>query len=249
MTRTTIALLAAASLSIGATTATAEETTADRMVSAAMSALPDRGSTKEEFVPKNWRIYTEASGDLDGDGRADVALVVTPDEDDPANQTFVEQDDYGPAPDIAIVLFAEADGFRRVGANSRLSTRNFDGRPHNVEIAKRVLVINSNFGNSSATDVTYRFRYNESAGGLMLIGYDHEVYSRPGTEDAFHTSENYLTGVRIETVRHIDRRKKRTAVYNRETSKRSKIERYLVTFDEVDFDDDFENPKNRPFRR
>jgi hypothetical protein len=153
---------------------------------------------------------------------------------------------------IVIVLFAERDGMlRRVATNGRLGTASgFDGRP-SLEIRKGVLVANANFGNGWATDVTYRFRYDTSSHAMMLIGYDQEVYSRAGVDDAFRFSENYLTGVRVETVRHVDRRKKkRRGVYASETSTRTTIERYRVAFDDVVFAGDVsddESADGRPF--
>jgi hypothetical protein len=227
---------------------TAQETTAERVTAAAIAAMPVEGPLYA-FVPEHWQIHVEAEGDLNGDGLADRALTVTPSDDDPANAQATAADDYYPAPDITVVLFAKGDGsFRRVGTNARLSTRSFDGRPHEMAIEKGVLSIRSNFGMGNATDVVYRFRLDKTTGELMLIGYDHESYSRAGVEDAMVSSENYLTGVRIETVREVDRRANAEGVYRRERSKRSKIKRYRVAFDDVDYDDDVENPMGRPFK-
>jgi hypothetical protein len=38
--------------------------------------LPAEAATARGFVPKGWRIEARAGGDLDGDGRADLALVL-----------------------------------------------------------------------------------------------------------------------------------------------------------------------------
>ena len=58
-----------------------------------------------------------------------------------------------------------------------------------------VLALNNNWGDVTATDVTYRFRYNAATKKLMLIGFDFEEYSRANNNDGSRSSENYVTGM------------------------------------------------------
>jgi hypothetical protein len=224
-------------------------TTGALMAADALRRMPLEGRAPRDFVPPHWRVISEATGDLNGDGTADHAITVTPDEDDAANKSAQESDDYFPPPDIVVVLLADAGGrLRRVGANSRLSPHGFDARPHGMEIEGGVLTLNTNFGNDFATDVTYRFRYDRALGRLLLAGYDDETYSRSGTGDAHRTSEDYISGVRVEDFRYGTESTRRDGARPDSTA-RTTIERFRVPFEEVSFDDEGERPSGRPFVR
>jgi len=224
-------------------------TTAGTIVSGALRRLPAEGGRPEDFVPEHWRVFSHAEGDLNGDGLADRAMSVTPDENDPANEAASGADDYFPPPDIVVVLFAGADGrLRRVATNSRLSPRSGEARPHRMEIANGVLTLNANFGDDQATDVTYRFRYDRAAGKLLLAGYDHETYSRPGVDDALRTSEDYVAGVRVEQVRYGTRTKEREGARPDPPPKRTRIAPVKVPFEAVSYDEEHERPFGRPFK-
>jgi hypothetical protein len=198
--------------------------------------LPLTGTTPEDFLPAGWEIHSKGTGDLNGDGRTDYVMDMSPTSDE------------GTPPDIVVVLFSERGGtYRRFAANDSLSTTSgFDGRP-SIGIKKGVLVLNENYGNGDAIDVTFRFRYDKALGKLMLIGFDVENYSRAGMHEAYVTSENYLTGVRIETVKHLETRKGSSAVYGKSTSKRKAIGRTRVPFEEARFNEDGDTDGIRPY--
>nr|MDQ3819887.1 hypothetical protein [Acidobacteriota bacterium] len=188
----------------------------------ALDKIPLEASRPEDFVPAGWAINSQTQGDLNGDGLKDYALDVTPKEP-PDFMSY----------DAVVVLFAEKGGkLRRFAVNDQLSDNGF-GAKQELSFDKGVLVANTNYGNSDATDVTFRFRFDRAAGKLMLIGYQIENYSRPGSHDGYVTSENYLTGVRIETVNHLDTRRNSDAIYGSSTSKRSRLKRLKVTFEEA----------------
>src|SRR4028119_662896 len=83
----------------------------------AYPTLPATAATAEGFVPRGWRIDARAQGDLNGDGAADLALVLRG--TDPAN--IVSNQSFGPSnfdtnPRILAVALAERGGGYRLGA-------------------------------------------------------------------------------------------------------------------------------------
>lgn len=200
----------------------AEQAKYSKSMREALNKIPLEASRPEDFVPASWAINSQAEGDLNGDGLKDYALDVTPKEP-PELMAY----------DAVVVLFAEKGGkLRRFAVNDQLSDNGF-GAKQEVSFDKEVLVANTNYGNNDATDVTFRFRYDKVTGKLVLIGYQIENYSRPGLHDGYVTSENYLTGVRLETVNHLSRRRNSDAIYGRSTSKRSRLKRLTITFEEA----------------
>src|SRR4051794_27091256 len=76
------------------------------------SALVGHAQSVEGFLPMEWRIEMQKSGDLNGDGRADVALVLRALED---NNVIDMRGRGGPEnfdtnPRILMVAFANAAG-------------------------------------------------------------------------------------------------------------------------------------------
>lgn len=203
-------------------------------IEAAIKKIPLEGSKPQDFVPSSWEIFSQAEGDLNADGLKDYALDILPKTED------VEESNY----DAVVVLFAGKDGrLHRTGLNDNLASSGF-GAGESVAIEKGVLGINSNYGNNSATDVTYRFRYDKAAAKLMLIGFDFEVYTRGGNEDGYVTSYNFLTGIREDKTNYIDRRKNTTAVYDKSKTKRTRIERVKIPFEKAQFN--WQEGKNAP---
>jgi len=201
-----------------------ESTGKTKEIEAAVRKIPLEGNKPEDFVPADWEIFSQAVGDLNGDGLNDYALNILP---------KTEDENYY---DAVVVLLAEKGGrrLRRADLNDNLTSSGFDAG-EKVEIEKGVLVVNSNYGNNSATDVTYRFRYDPAAKDLMLIGFDFETYTRSGNEDGYATSYNFLTGVREDTTKHIDRRKNARAIYDKSETKRTRIERVKIPFEKAQF--------------
>jgi hypothetical protein len=220
------------------------------MAADALRRMPVEGRAPRDFVPPHWRVFSEASGDLNGDGAEDHAMTVTPDENDAANRSVQEGEDWFP-PDIVVVLLAEPGGrLRRVGANSRLSPRIPDARPHAMEIKEGELSLHANFGNNEATDITYRFRWDRAAGALLLAGYEVETYTRSGSGDARRVREDYAAGTREESERYGERTKASEGERPDPPPRRTTIPRYRVPFEEVRYADDAadETPLPRPFK-
>src|SRR5688500_7334278 len=86
--------------------------------------LPAEAANAEGFVPSGWKIENQAEGDVDGDSRADLALVLR--SQDPANVLPVEMcgDKLDTNPSMLAVLLAKpGGGYRRAVENHVLIAR------------------------------------------------------------------------------------------------------------------------------
>jgi len=105
-----------------------------------------------------------------------------------------------------------------------------------------VLVINTNWGDGWANDITYRFRYDSLAGRMMLIGFDSERYDRTSIYEGHRSSENYSTGLRIDYAKSLHRKSSTYA-----ETRRSKIDRSRVGFENVHLVEDPDNDQYKPY--
>ena len=212
-----------------AAVAAAQQTTPQNRsnkIAEAIRKIPLTGNKPEDFVPAGWEIHGGiARGDLNGDRLIDYALDITP------NDTSGETEDF--FYDAVIVLFGEKGRrLRRAGFNDKLSDNGF-GSKQTASIEKGILITSNNYGNNYATDVTFKFRFDKQANDLLLIGFDYETYTRSGNEDGFISSYNFLTGVKEEITNYIDRRPNPKGVYDKQTKKRSRIERVKISFEKA----------------
>ncbi|HVZ27169.1 MAG TPA: hypothetical protein VG798_00800, partial [Rhizomicrobium sp.] len=120
------------------------------------AALAQHASSSQGFTPKGWRVEASATGDLDGDGKPDLALVL---KDAKGMRTLM-------------VAFGGAGGYDRKAQNDKLlpvgdsdPQQTFD--ESGLAIKGRVLNLRIDHlrGNS-----TYSFRFQN--GHFELIGYD-----------------------------------------------------------------------------
>lgn len=155
------------------------------------ASYPDiakRGASATDFVPPGWAIERQASGDISGDGLADLALVVKQ-----ANPAFVlENNSFGAPtldtnPRILVVALATRDGYQQVVANHRLIPRHeiptlsdAFGDEDALDIKRGSLKISfyhfANMGGWDMGPTSFTFRWHEDA--LRLIGYDRTVILR-----------------------------------------------------------------------
>ncbi len=174
-------------------------------------AMPRQAATAEGFVPARWRLEAHASGDLNGDGVADLALVIAASEDVTAAT---------PRPRIlAMATGRPGGGYVLAAENHTLvppQAGNDADDPINgimsgdVEIRNGALVVSlgrfSSIGSWEMGTSSFTFRYRDRR--LMLVGYDNLSVNR-GTSAISGTSVNYLT----RRVRH----KQGTTETDRET--------------------------------
>jgi hypothetical protein len=176
----------------------------DEIPAVAYPALLERSETPEGFVPTGWKLDKLASGDLNGDGRADLALVLQ--KTDPANLVKRWAGDdarFDTNPRVLLVAFCNRDeGFTRVATDyrliSRLTNGNMDDPFASIAIHKGVLRVGlqvfMNAGGWWAGSYAFRFRWQGR--DFRLIGYDRSGIKR-NTLEADGLSINYLTGDRI----------------------------------------------------
>ena len=179
-------------------------------VGKALATMPEAGNRAEDFVPKHWIIYSRADGDMNADGLADTAMILTLDEKDTKyidSLKRMEPDDDWIGQTFMIVFIDTRLGDRKphfADVNYVLGSRPQDQRDEfKVSIKKNVLDVYIDVGGSMRTEMTYHFREDPPAGGfLSLIGYDeeHNSVTNDDADAKWSVSENYLTNTRIDTT-------------------------------------------------
>lgn len=156
-------------------------------------------TTIDAFVPRGWAVESKVTGDLNGDGRPDVAILLR--DTDPKN-IIDGRSAYGPEhfdtnPYMLLVLLANANGEYDLA----LQDHAFVGRPNypvyqsrQIGIKRGVLVVQ--FTNSAADDFEPSFEFRWQDGRWMLIGYD---YIGASHGEYLAMSANLLTGYVQET--------------------------------------------------
>jgi hypothetical protein len=150
----------------------------------AFPRLASSASSIEAFVPARWRIETKVSGDLNGDGRADVVLVLR--EDNPANVIDARRqggpERYDTNPRMLAVLFANAaPGYDLALENHTLIPRTTEPSQQDpldpdgiqaggVEIKHGTMQVTLGYFGGDMGRKTYTFRFQN--GGFALIGFD-----------------------------------------------------------------------------
>lgn len=167
------------------------------------SAVPMRGARPEAFAPAGWTIAAQVAGDLNGDGRADRVLHLVP--RDAASRSARNILAPGPYTHALVILLAESrGGWRRAGVAPRLLLLDMPQWSLQLAIRRGVLVVNQHYGMADVWDLTHRLRLHGPSGRFVLIGRDLGSFHRPsGMYDTSKKSENYLTGVRLKTVGHL----------------------------------------------
>ena len=132
--------------------------------------IPATGRTPAAFVPAG---YTElpdsrATGDLNQDGRSDVALVLAP-----KAESRADYDGETMPGRILVVLFATTQGYARAEQASRVLLSKDGGGMYGdpfagLTIFRGVLSIDHYGGSSWRWSITSKFRYQQ--GGFYLIG-------------------------------------------------------------------------------
>ena len=165
--------------------------------------LPAAAATEQGFVPKGWRVEARAEGDLDRDGKADLALVLRG--TNPANvisEGMCEEPlDTNPRI-VAVVLAGPAGGYRLAADNRELIPRRDNpcqvdpfSDPGQIAIEGGTLRIDlermMSAGGWDMGTTTFRWRWRD--GALTLIGFDYSNVRR-NTGALTRVSINYLTG-------------------------------------------------------
>ena len=178
-------------------------------------SLPDRAADAAGFVPAGWRLEASASGDLDEDGRSDLALVLRM--TDPRNIIANEGGLCGETLDtnprmIAVALASRSGGYHLGVENGELIPRRNNacaedpfGAPDHIVIEHKTVRIYlerlMSAGGWDAGTTSFSFRWAD--GDLQLIGFDYSNVQR-NTGALSLLSINYLTGRAKITQGRID---------------------------------------------
>jgi hypothetical protein len=158
------------------------------------------------FAPKGWIVESQKSGDLNGDGRPDIAFVLhDTDKHNVLPNTGMGVQEVDTNPRILCVAFANADGsgYTLALQNHTLIPRwtqptqydNFGEEGGEIKIARGALQVslhyfaNAGGWDTGTTTLTFRFQ----SGHFDLIGFDNNNVARNsgiGTD----TSVNFSTG-------------------------------------------------------
>jgi hypothetical protein len=157
--------------------------------------LPKLVRKPSEFVPSGWKLVAIKRGDLNGDGRPDVVVLMRM--TDPANikpvqsNPYYKQDDTNPY--LLAIGFAGPGGYKLAASNHELFPREIapmhgDDSPgaKTFTVSRRGLSLT--FGHSRGSD-RYRFRWNGR--DFALVGYD---CAGVAGNTIYQLSANYLTG-------------------------------------------------------
>ena len=177
-------------------------------------ALVKHAGSIEGFLPMEWRMELKQSGDLNGDGRDDVVLVLRAIDErnviDVRGQGGPENFDTNPR--ILMVAFANAaGGYDLALENHTLIARTMEPSAQDpldpngiqeggVAIKNGTLQVTFGYFSGNMGHLTYTFRFEK--GGFKLIGYDSTDVERfKGTMT--QVSVNYLTRRMKRNVGHI----------------------------------------------
>ena len=179
-------------------------------------------TSAQGFVPAGWVLEKQVTGDLNGDGRADLALVLHMNNRANILRTsgLSDENTFDTNPRILAVAVAQGNGYRLVVANHTLIPRvdnyartdpldDSGGAP--ITITNGVLKVQlTNFmsaGGWDAGGIGYTFRITN--GALRLIGYDSNQVTR-NTGCSVNLSVNYNTRRATREVGTIDSNRSRT---------------------------------------
>jgi len=171
--------------------------------------VPKKSDSAAGFAPKGWDVEKAVRGDLNGDARADLALIIR--KNDPAliikNPHPLGVREYNSNPRSIIIALKQSDGrYLHIAQNDYIiPLRENDTMDDPIDgitvdkndaltIVKGVLRVKVGFWASAGTwgmfHRTFSFRLNKKH--FQLIGFDSDYVNR-GSGDFTHTSINYLT--------------------------------------------------------
>lgn len=164
------------------------------------------------FVPRGWKLYDKAEGDLDGDGRTDSVLIIQG--NDPAliitKTQGLGMDYYDANPRAVVVLLQDHHGQYRLAAKSLTiipdhSQPTISDPYEMMRIEDGSLYLNiaffANAGSWSMSNQQFQFRWDGKA--MALIGYESNEVRR-NTGEMRQTSVNYLSRKRKDAVGNIE---------------------------------------------
>lgn len=176
--------------------------------------LPATAKDARGFAPHGWIVQVQAAGDLNADGRADLAFVLHG--TDP--KLIVHSEGFGVEdldtnPRIVCVAFAQPDGSYKLVAQNhalipRWTERNMDdyfGEEGSLSVARSAVSVGlhyfANAGGWDAGSTIFTFRWQH--GRFEMIGYENDDLKR-NTGEEVNTSINFSTGTKIVKTDYLD---------------------------------------------
>jgi hypothetical protein len=190
--------------------------------------LPATAAALRDFVPRGWTVESQVSGDLNGDGLADITAVVVENKAAAdANNSFSDRQRG------LIVLLAGADkAYSLLGSNDKLLQCQGCGGVKdgvNVTIKNGVLVVSQYSGSREYSIYTWRFRLDAASHRLQMIGIDEE--DTDGMEGkGSSVSTNLLTGQQISETYQYDQNRDRKVILS---SKKSKVAKTTILLEDA----------------
>ena len=207
----------------------------EQAIAKALREMPSSAASPREFIPKDWTVNSVEQGDLNGDGLTDYVLDMVI--DDTARERIMRNEDGTMflTPSIIVVTFGGAGNRQYLfAANSRLKAMYEFSNLFTARVVKNVVVVDEDYSSSNdANHVTFRYRYDPTEKRLMLIGFDFEYYTRDKIGNSVKTSENYLTGDRIITVKESERRRNGEFYYARTKITKEKFKPRRIAFEDT----------------
>jgi hypothetical protein len=176
-------------------------------------ALPRRAQSADGFVPSGWHLESPVSGDLNGDGVEDLALVLHEwNKDNVVFHDIMGESPLDTNPRILAVAFGRPGGGYVLELENHTLIPRREVPAHDdplaegdVAIERGTLRVTMGFfasaGSWTTSKTTYTFRHQN--GRFELIGFDRDETQR-NTGETSVTSINYSTGKAKLTSGHIE---------------------------------------------
>jgi len=204
-------------------------------VRAAFEPLRVTASTPSEFIPLGWTVEEQISGDLNGDGKADIALKLVQERRVTGSAVPTARQRT-----LLILLGGMTHQWCRAALATKLLQCTTCGgalygtqeAPAQVTIVNRVLIVKQDHGSRNVIGQTFRFRYDGKLEKFLLIGVD--LTDRDRAAGALiEESTNFLTGQKLVTKAQFDERRQK---YLTRSSRRSRVRAQRIAIEDVDYE-------------
>jgi hypothetical protein len=157
-------------------------------------AIPAKVTDRAQLVPPGWTLDVEAKGDLDGDKRPDLALIIQSEKPD---ISYSGEPTVGPR--MLVVAFASSKGYDRIIANHTLIPRRDNSNATDylaesgpLEITRGRLVVALNLFMTAGgwTTWTNTFSFVFKKGKMRLVRFENNSWHR-GTGETTLTVADY----------------------------------------------------------
>ncbi|MFZ6712301.1 hypothetical protein [Undibacterium sp. TC9W] len=186
--------------------------------------LPATAQALRDFVPSGWTVENQVSGDLNGDGLADIAAVVV--------EGKGTAEAYDRQRGLIVLLAGAGKGYSLLGSNDKLlQCQGCGGVKDGVNVAVKngVLVVSQYSGSREYSVYTWRFRLDAASQRLQMIGIDEE--EADGMVGKGSTvSTNLLTGQQISESYQYDEKRDRKVILS---SKKGKVAKSMTLLEDA----------------